>query len=100
MCERGGAAVRALAHRRDVTSARSLIGRLAGAGLETFAEEPTDPKNPLIFLDNVICTPHCSALTTDAMIRMGTTAATNIVGYLQRGECDTRNVVNPAVLKK
>jgi D-3-phosphoglycerate dehydrogenase len=74
-------------------------GRLAGAGLETFAQEPTDPKNPLIFLDNVICTPHVSALTADAMVRMGSTAAANIVGYVQRGECNTKNVVNPLVLK-
>lgn len=75
-------------------------GRLAGAGLETFAQEPTDPKNPLIFLDNVICTPHVSAMTTDAMARMGAIAAGNIVGYVQRGECDTKNVVNPAALLK
>jgi D-3-phosphoglycerate dehydrogenase len=75
-------------------------GRLAGAGLDTFAEEPTDPKNPLIFLDNVICTPHVSVLTAEAMARMGTAAANNIVGYIQRGVCSTANIVNPAVLKK
>jgi D-3-phosphoglycerate dehydrogenase len=75
-------------------------GRLAGAGLETFAKEPTDPKNPLIFFDNVICTPHVSALTAEALTRMGTIAATNIVGYVERGECDRANVVNPAVLKR
>ena len=75
-------------------------GRLAGAGLDTFAQEPTDPQNPLTHLDNVICTPHVAAMTTDAMIRMGTTAANNIVRFFQRGECDLANVVNPAVLKK
>jgi D-3-phosphoglycerate dehydrogenase len=75
-------------------------GRLAGAGLDTFAQEPTDPKNPLVFLDNVICTPHVAAMTAEAMTRMGTIAATQIVGYIQRGECDTKYVVNPAVLKK
>lgn len=75
-------------------------GRLAGAGLDTFAEEPTDPKNPLIFLDNVICTPHVSVMTTDAMNRMGTAAANNIVGYIQRGVCDVKNAVNPAALKR
>jgi len=74
-------------------------GRLAGAGLDTFAEEPTDPKNSLIFLDNVLCTPHVSVLTEEAMARMGTAAANNIVGYIQRGVCSTANVVNPAVLK-
>ncbi len=75
-------------------------GRLAGAGLDTFAKEPTDPKNPLLFLDNVICTPHIAAMTAEAMTRMGTIAATTIVSYIQRGECDRANVVNPAVLKK
>jgi D-3-phosphoglycerate dehydrogenase len=75
-------------------------GRLEGAGLETFAQEPPDPKNPLIFLDNVICTPHVSALTVDAMARMGAIAATSIVGYVQRGECNRANVLNPAVLGK
>ncbi|HEV7820966.1 MAG TPA: NAD(P)-dependent oxidoreductase, partial [Burkholderiales bacterium] len=74
-------------------------GRLAGAGLDTFAVEPTDPKNPLIFLDNVICTPHVSVLTEEAMARMGTAAANNIVGYIGRGVCSTANVVNPQVLK-
>lgn len=75
-------------------------GRLAGAGLDTFAQEPPDPKNPLIFMNNVLCTPHVSVLTQEAMTRMGTAAATNIVGYIGRGECDKKNVVNPDVLKK
>ncbi|MDB5810926.1 MAG: hydroxyacid dehydrogenase [Betaproteobacteria bacterium] len=75
-------------------------GRLAGAGLDTFAQEPPDPKNPLIFMDNVLCTPHVSVLTAEAMNRMGTAAATNIVGYIESGECNTANVVNPAALKR
>jgi D-3-phosphoglycerate dehydrogenase / 2-oxoglutarate reductase len=62
-------------------------------------QEPTDPKNPLIYLDNVICTPHVAAMTTDAMIRMGTTAARNIINFFQRGEYDLASVVNPAALK-
>ena len=74
-------------------------GRLAGAGLDTFAQEPPDPKNPLIFMDNVLCTPHVSVLTQEAMTRMGTAAATNIVGYIGRGECDVKSVVNKTVIK-
>ena len=73
-------------------------GRLAGAGLDTFAQEPVDPKNPLFALDNAICTPHVAAMTVDAMARMGTIAANNILDYLTRGTCDTSNVVNPAVV--
>jgi D-3-phosphoglycerate dehydrogenase / 2-oxoglutarate reductase len=74
-------------------------GRLAGAGLDTFAQEPPDPKNPLIFMDNVLCTPHVSVQTAEAMTRMGTAAANNIVGYIRRGVCSTANVVNPQALK-
>ena len=74
-------------------------GRLAGAGLDTFAQEPPDPKNPLVFMDNVLCTPHVSVLTREAMTRMGSAAASNIVGYIARGECDVKSVVNPVALK-
>ena len=75
-------------------------GRLAGAGLDTFAQEPVDPKNPLLFMNNVLCTPHVSVLTQEAMTRMGTAAATNITGYIERGVCDVKSVVNPSVLKQ
>jgi D-3-phosphoglycerate dehydrogenase len=74
-------------------------GRLAGAGLDVFAQEPADPKNPLFQLDNVICTPHVAALTAEAMVRMGTAAANNIIGYLQGGSWDRQSLVNSAVLK-
>ena len=37
-------------------------------------------------------------MTVDAMARMGTIAANNILDYLTRGTCDTSNVVNPAVV--
>ncbi len=73
-------------------------GRLAGAGLDTFAKEPADPRNPLFALDNVICTPHVAAMTDEAMVRMGVAAARNIIGYLGRGSWDRSSLVNPAVL--
>ena len=73
-------------------------GRLAGAGLDVFAQEPADPANPLFGLDNIICTPHVAAMTAEAMVRMGTAAASNIIGYLNGGEWDRASLVNPAVL--
>lgn len=75
-------------------------GRLAGAGLDTFAQEPADPDNPLFQLDNVICTPHVAAMTGEAMVRMGTAAAGNIVGYLNGGAWDKASLVNPAALER
>ncbi len=67
--------------------------RLAGAGLDVFADEP--PKNsPLLQLgDKVLLTPHLGAQTTETVLRMGQMAAENIVQVL-RGERPT-GLVNP-----
>jgi len=40
--------------------------RIAGAGLDAWAQEPTPPDNPILQLDNVICTPHMATGTVDA----------------------------------
>ena len=72
-------------------------GRLAGAGLDTFAVEPPDAANPLFTLPNVIVTPHIAAVTTDAMMRMGTIAADNIICWLRGEVYDQRNFLNPDV---
>lgn len=74
-------------------------GKLAGAGLDTFATEPPDAANPLFALPNVLVTPHIAAATTDAMTRMGTIAASNIISYLRGEVYDKRNFLNPEVFR-
>jgi len=73
--------------------------KLGGAGLDTFAAEPPDAANPLFSLPNVLVTPHIAAATTDAMMRMGTIAASNIISYLRGKVYERRNFLNPAVFK-
>lgn len=58
-------------------------GRVAGAGLDVFEQEPPPDAHPLWELDNVIVTPHMSAHTEDAMIAMAAGAAEEIVRVLQ-----------------
>ena len=41
-------------------------GRILGAGLDTTAQEPPDPTNPLLTLPNVTLTPHSSGPTFDS----------------------------------
>src|SRR5712692_1511749 len=66
-------------------------GRLAGAALDVFVEEP--PKNsPLIGLPNVICTPHIAGSTAEAQEEVGTQVAVQIRDYLTDGII--RNAVN------
>lgn len=72
-------------------------GRIAGAGLDTYACEPPGPDHPLYALSNVILTPHIAAATTGAMVRMGTIAAANINAWLRGEVHDPRNFLNPEV---
>jgi len=72
--------------------------RLAGAGLDVFAEEP--PKgSPLLQLgEKVLLAPHMGAQTTETVLRMGKMAAENIVQVL-RGEKPV-GLVNPDAYSK
>ena len=48
--------------------------RIAGAGSDVYEVEPISPGNPLLGLDNFVGTPHMSAHTEEAMIRMSLVA--------------------------
>jgi D-3-phosphoglycerate dehydrogenase len=46
--------------------ARALAGgRIAGAGLDVFEQEPLAPASPLLRLDNVVVTPHIAGYSSD-----------------------------------
>jgi len=89
-CARGG-----LIDERDLVEAiRS--GKVAGAALDVFEEEPTPPDNPLLALDEVITTPHLGASTTEAQLGVATMIAEQVLDYLKHGT--VRGAVNmPAV---
>jgi phosphoglycerate dehydrogenase-like enzyme len=40
--------------------------KIWGAGLDAWTQEPTSPDNPILQLDNVVCTPHMATATVDA----------------------------------
>jgi len=44
-------------------------GRLRGAGLDVFREEPVDPANPLLSLPTVVVAPHMAWLTPETLER-------------------------------
>ena len=67
-------------------------GRIAGAGLDVFAQEPLPPDHPLKKLDNVVLSPHTSSMTPEATLRGLEMAAENVAAFLAG---KPGNVVNP-----
>lgn len=65
--------------------------RIAGAGLDVFEQEPVDPANPLLQLENVVVTPHISAGTIDAFRTKMRAVAAN-VGRVARGEAPLNSI--------
>ena len=59
-------------------------GKVAGAAFDVFAEEPA-VNSPLFGLDNVICTPHLGASTTEAQENVALQVAEQMSDYLVKG---------------
>ncbi|MCV0395710.1 MAG: hydroxyacid dehydrogenase [Rhizobiaceae bacterium] len=50
-------------------------GRIAGAALDVFAEQPLPADHPYLGFDNVLVTPHMAGISEESMMRMGVGAA-------------------------
>ena len=69
--------------RGPVVDEKALIevlrqGKIAGAGLDVFEEEPVPKDNPLLKLDNVILAPHAIAWTEESIRDIGLDACHNV----------------------
>ena len=56
-------------------------GRLAGAGLDVFHEEPLAASHPLCSLPNVVMTPHTGFNTPESVARLYQIGIDNLIGY-------------------
>jgi phosphoglycerate dehydrogenase-like enzyme len=73
-------------------------GRIRGAALDVFEQEPVDPNNPLLKMDNVIVTPHGIAWTDECFRGNGRSACQEVL-RVARGEPPV-HVVNREVLQR
>jgi D-3-phosphoglycerate dehydrogenase len=74
-----------------------VSGKLAGAGLDVFEQEPPPVEHSLLGLPNVILAPHVAGVTREAVDRMSEQTARNILSALD-GEPIRQNVINQDVL--
>jgi len=84
--------------RGKVIDQRALVealetGKVAGAALDVFEEEPLDPADPLASMGNVILTPHLGASSREAMRRMAVQVAEGVVEVLRGGVPESPVVV-------
>jgi D-3-phosphoglycerate dehydrogenase len=56
--------------------------RIAGAGLDSFAQEPPSADNPLWGLDNVIVSSHCGGVTPEARREVSLMSVRNVMAFL------------------
>lgn len=71
--------------------------RIAGAGLDVFENEPVDPHDPLLTLDNVILAPHAICWTDECFGLNGRSAIGSLIDVAQ-GRLP-KHIVNHAALE-
>ena len=67
-------------------------GKVAGAALDVFEQEPAPADSPLLALDQVITTPHLGASTQEAQLGVATMIAEQVLDFLKSGA--VRGAVN------
>ncbi|MBI1997579.1 MAG: phosphoglycerate dehydrogenase [Deltaproteobacteria bacterium] len=78
-CARGG-----IVDENDLAAAIKE-GKVAGAALDVYVDEPPAPDHPLLKMDQVITTPHLGASTDEAQLNVAIAVAEQMVDFLSQG---------------
>lgn len=85
-------AARATIVDEDVLLANIKTGKVKGAAVDVFRNEPINKPTELITMANVIATPHVGGSTEEALRRISMDTARNVISYLKHGR--KKNAIN------
>lgn len=85
-CARGGIV------NEEALLAALQSGKVRGAALDVFGQEPPPADHPLFAMENVVLTPHLGASTSEAQTRASVDLCHQVLAYLEDGE--VRNALN------
>ncbi len=60
-----------------------MAGRLTGAGLDVYPQEPIDAKDPILDCEQVVLTPHAADWTAEATELLNEGAVDNVIAFLE-----------------
>jgi D-3-phosphoglycerate dehydrogenase len=72
-----------------------VSGKLRGAGIDTFAEEPPPKDHPLLALENVVVTPHAGGGVFDNVDNVAKHAIGNMLKVLNGAPLAVQDVIVP-----
>jgi phosphoglycerate dehydrogenase-like enzyme len=81
----------------DALIAALREGRIAGAGLDVFDEEPPPPAHPFRTMDNVTVTPHLGYVTREALTAFYADTVDAVLAFANNGPI---RIANPAALAR
>lgn len=72
-------------------------GHIAAVALDVFENEPISRQSPLLYLPNVVMSPHAAWYSPEALLDLPREAATNIVDFFAGRP--VASIVNPSILR-
>lgn len=83
----------------EVELVKSLqFGKIRGVALDTLEQEPPDPANPLLSIENVIITNHIGGSSIEALKKMAINAVELVINGLNGIWPDRSHIINPEII--